>query len=162
MNESKLRKHRCCFTGHRPEKLNMNEFEVKKLLEKAIDEAIEEGFTTFISGGSRGVDLWAAEIVNKKKKTNPNLRLVMALPHPDFEKRWGAKDRLLLDYVVKNADFVKMVSENYYKGCYQVRNQFMVDRSSLVIAVYNGTVGGTRNTIIYAKKIEVEIRCLYV
>lgn len=25
MDETELRKHRCCFTGHRPEKLNMSE-----------------------------------------------------------------------------------------------------------------------------------------
>ena len=45
-----LRKRRCCFTGHRPEKLSLSESEVKPLLEKAIDTAIENGFTTFITG----------------------------------------------------------------------------------------------------------------
>ena len=81
----------------------------------------------------------------------------MALPHPDFEKRWGIDDRLLYDYALKNADYIKMVSNHYFKGCYQVRNQYMVDRSNLVIAVYNGTAGGTRNTIAYAKIVGVEI-----
>jgi uncharacterized phage-like protein YoqJ len=139
----------------------MSEFEVKKLLEKAIDEAIERGFTTYISGGSRGVDLWAAEIVIAKKKINPNIKLIMALPHPDFEKRWGIDDRLLYDYALKNADFVKTVSNHYYKGCCQVRNQYMVNHSGLVIAVYNGTAGGTRNTIGYVNSAGIEVRILY-
>lgn len=160
LTEEEKRKHRCCFTGHRSEKLNISEFEVKKLLEKAIDEAIENGFTTFISGGCRGVDLWAAEIVIEKKKINPNIKLIMALPHPDFEKRWGIDDRLLYDYALKNADYVKMVSDHYFNGCYQIRNQYMVDRSSLVIAVYNGTSGGTRNTILYAEQKETNIKFL--
>ena len=132
----------------------MSEFEVKKLLEKAIDETILNGFTTFISGGCRGVDVWAAEIVVEKKKTNKNIKLIMALPYPDFEKKWGIDDRLLHNYILKNADFVKTVSDHYYKGCYQVRNQYMVDKSSLVIAVYNGTAGGTRNTMAYAQKMK--------
>lgn len=36
--EKKL--HRCCFTGHRPEKLDFSETEIKALLENAIDNAI--------------------------------------------------------------------------------------------------------------------------
>ena len=35
-----LRLHRCCFTGHRPDKMELGEKETKPLLEKAIDEAI--------------------------------------------------------------------------------------------------------------------------
>ena len=157
MTEEEKRKHRCCFTGHRPEKLNTSEFEVKKLLEKAIDEAINDGFTTFISGGARGVDLYAAEIVIEKRKDNPDIKLIMAIPHPDFEKRWNPNDRLLYDYAIKNADLVKLINDHYFRGCYQIRNQYMVDRSSRVIAVYNGAAGGTRNTVEYAKMAGVEV-----
>ena len=56
INEQELRKRRCCFTGHRPEKLKVDEKEVKALLERAIDEAIQDGFVTFITGMARGVD----------------------------------------------------------------------------------------------------------
>ena len=35
---------------------------------------------------------------------------------------------------------------------YQRRNEWMVDRSSLLIAAYTGASGGTRNTIEYAKR----------
>jgi len=157
LTEEEKRKHRCCFTGHRPEKLNMSEFEVKKLLEKAIDDAINDGFTTFISGGARGVDLYAAEIVIEKRKNNPDIKLIMAIPHPDFEKRWNPDDRLLYDYAIKNADLVKLINDHYFKGCYQIRNIWMVDRSSRVIAVYNGTAGGTRNTVDYAHSKEIKI-----
>ena len=63
MRETELRQHRCCFTGHRPEKLGMPETEVVESLKKEIRTAIADGFQTFISGMARGVDLWAAEIV---------------------------------------------------------------------------------------------------
>ena len=85
--ETEKRLHRCCFTGHRPEKLSLSEAEVKPLLEKAIDTAIENGFTTFITGMAPGVDIWAAEIVLKKRKHNTALHLICAVPHPGFEKR---------------------------------------------------------------------------
>lgn len=63
MTEQEKRQHRCCFTGHRPEKLNMPETEVIAWLESEIRKAIDDGFVTFISGMARGVDIWAAEIV---------------------------------------------------------------------------------------------------
>ena len=59
-NEEELRKHRCCFTGHRPEKLKTPVFIVKLKLANEIKQAIKDGYVTFISGMSRGVDLWAA------------------------------------------------------------------------------------------------------
>lgn len=40
--ENEKRLHRCCFTGHRPEKLSLSENEVKHLLEKAIDNVIAD------------------------------------------------------------------------------------------------------------------------
>ena len=45
-----LRLHRCCFTGHRPDKMELGEKAIKPLLEKAIDEAIADGYVTFITG----------------------------------------------------------------------------------------------------------------
>lgn len=61
--ESELRKHRCCFTGHRPEKMCLPERRIKTALDLKIHAAIEDGYQTFISGMARGVDLWAAETV---------------------------------------------------------------------------------------------------
>lgn len=63
-------KHACSFTGHRPERLNQySEEEVVNWLDQQIDAAIENGYTDFISSMQRGVDIWAAEIVLKKKKS---------------------------------------------------------------------------------------------
>ena len=43
-----------------------------------------------------------------------------------------------------------MINDHYFPGCYQVRKQWVVDRSNLVISVFNGQKGGTKNTIDYA------------
>ena len=56
MNQEELRLHRCCFTGHRPDKMEFGEREIKPLLEKAIDDAIVNGYVTFITGMAMGVD----------------------------------------------------------------------------------------------------------
>ena len=38
-----------------------------------------------------------------------------------------------------------------------MRNEWMVNHSGRVIVYYNGTPGGTRNTIEYAKRKNIEI-----
>ena len=45
-----------------------------------------------------------------------------------------------------------MVQHHYDRGCMQRRNRYMVDRSGLLIAVYDGQPGGTMQTIAYAMK----------
>lgn len=87
MNDSQKQLHTCCLTGHRPQKLGLSEAETKTLLEKAIDMAIGNGFTTFITGMAPGVDIWAAEIILEKSKHNSTLHLICAIPHPGFEKK---------------------------------------------------------------------------
>ena len=55
----------CCVTGHRdiPAEQISN---VKKSLEREIEQALEDGFTCFISGFAVGADLLFAEIVAKR------------------------------------------------------------------------------------------------
>jgi hypothetical protein len=81
MPENELRLHRCCFTGHRPEKLRFSESEICSLLDEEIKNAIEAGYTTFISGMAKGVDLWAAEIVLKYRMDNSEIKLICAAPY---------------------------------------------------------------------------------
>ena len=152
-----MRNHRCCFTGHRPNKLNMNEAEIKSLLEVAIDKAIARGFVSFITGMAMGTDIWAAEIVLEKRKYNKNLHLICALPHKGFDIRRSPDEQARFNSIIENADLVRLVSEKYYNGCYQARNQWMVDRTSLVIAVFNGQKSGTKNTIDYANSVGVRV-----
>ena len=157
MREEEMRKHRCCFTGHRPDKMEFGEKEIKPLLEKAIDEAISKGFVTFITGMAMGTDIWAAEIVLDRRKKNNDLHLICALPHPGFESRRSFVEKMRFSKIIKNADLVKEINDHYFTGCYQVRNEWMVDRSNLVIAVFNGQKSGTKNTVDYAKRKDIEV-----
>lgn len=159
--ETELRLHRCCFTGHRPEKLHKPEEQVKHNLEVAIQQAIADGFVTFISGMARGVDIWAAQIVLRERVKNPAIHLVAAVPYKGFESRWQAHWQQEYNFILQYADLVKYICPGYSRDCFQRRNEWMVNRSARVIAVYNGEPGGTRNTIEYAQHKE-DVDCFFV
>ena len=44
-----------------------------------------------------------------------------------------------------------MLQAQYSSDCFQRRNRYMVDRSGLVIAIWDGTPSGTGSTVQYAK-----------
>jgi len=155
MNELELRKHRCCFTGHRPEKLGISEQRLRPLLEEAIRQAVQDGFTTFITGMAKGTDLIAAEIVVEERNRNPQIKLIAALPYPGFGLHWDSGWTERFRRVLAAADLTKRVCPSFSYASYQIRNEWMVDHSGLVIAVFNGERGGTKNTLDYAKKIGV-------
>ena len=158
--ETELRKHRCCFTGHRPEKLSRTEQAIKSDLKKEIKLAIKDGYTVYLTGMARGTDLWAAEIVLALQKRNKDLKLICAIPYEGFELRWSEHWQNLYRRILAEADLVKVIGNGYHPGIFQIRNEWMVDRSSRIIAVYNGQSGGTRNTINYANKQGIPLRCI--
>lgn len=160
--ESELRQHRCCFTGHRPEKLNQPEKVVIAELEKAIRQAVADGFTTFISGMARGVDIWAAEIVLRLRSDGAPIRLICASPYEGFERSWSSEWQQRYRAIMESADLVRYICPGYSKACFQIRNEWMVNHSARVIAVFNGEKGGTKNTIDYANRTNVEVKYLKI
>lgn len=159
MTEAEKRVHRCCFTGHRPEKLNTSPMAVCKALEKEIRQAIADGLTVFISGMARGVDIWAAEIVLRLRSEGELIRLICASPFESFERSWSVEWQKRYKAIMDAADLVRFICPTYSRACFQIRNEWMVDHSARVIAVYNGELGGTRNTVEYAKRRAV-ITCI--
>lgn len=157
MSEEKKRRYRCCFTGHRPEKLNSNEAAIKVMLSHAIDEAIQDGYVTFISGMAHGVDIWGAELVLERRATNPALHLICALPYAGFEQRWSPQWQMRYQEILQQTDLIKTIFPSYSMAAFQQRNEWMVDHSRRLIAIYSGSPGGTRNTLEYAKQKKLEI-----
>lgn len=155
--EQELRQHRCCFTGHRPEKLTRSEYSIRADLEREIRCAIASGYTTYISGMARGVDIWAAEIVLQLRDEGCPIRLICAIPHPGFDSRCSADWQRRYNNICNRADLVRIISKTYYTGVYQRRNEWMIDHAARVIAVYNGQPSGTKNTIDYAGRVGVPV-----
>ena len=150
MTETEKRMHRACFTGHRPEKLTRNEKDIKKDLEKEIRQAVADGLNVFITGMARGVDIWAAQIVLQLRREGHGVRLICACPYDGFESGWSKEWQRQYKEILSAADFVKYVCEGYSRSCFQIRNEWMVNHSARVIAVFNGEKSGTKNTIDYA------------
>ena len=61
-------------------------------------------------------------------------------------------EKMRFNKIIKKADLVKEINDLYFTGCYQVKNEWMVDRSNLVIAVFNVQKSGTKNTVDYARR----------
>lgn len=148
--EAEMRLHRCCFTGHRPEKLRRSEKEVRADLEYEIRKAVCDGLNVFISGMARGTDIAAAEIVLQLREEGYPVRLICASPYPGFENNWSRAWQTRYGAVIAKADLVRYIRPQYSKGCFQIRNEWLVNHSARVIAVFNGQPSGTKNTIDYA------------
>lgn len=148
--EAEMRLHRCCFTGHRPEKLRRSEKEVRADLEYEIRKAVYDGLNVFISGMARGTDIAAAEIVLQLREEGYPVRLICASPYPGFENNWSRAWQTRYEAVIAKADLVRYIRPQYSKGCFQIRNEWLVNHSARVIAVFNGQPSGTKNTIDYA------------
>ena len=157
MTETEKRMHRACFTGHRPEKLTRHEEVIKKDLEKEIRQAVADGLNVFITGMARGVDIWAAQIVLQLRGEGYGIRLICACPYDGFESGWSQEWQRQYKEILSEADFVKYICEGYSRSCFQIRNEWMVNHSARVIAVFNGEKSGTKNTIDYAIRQNVPV-----
>jgi len=143
----------CCVTGHREIPINQIAY-VREELQKQIHVAIQDGYTRFISGFAKGVDLLFAAIVVEEKKQYPNLMLEAALPYAGRLKTNDQNFHMLL----KNCNSIKIECEKYTPSCFMQRNRYMVSKSQRVIAVYDGREsGGTLFTMRYAHVLEREI-----
>ena len=157
MTEAEKRAHRVCFTGHRPEKLMRFEWLIKRDLEKQIRQAIADGLDVFITGMARGVDIWAAEIVLKLRRKGAPIKLICACPYEGFEGRWESSWQNRYQEILNEADLVRYICPDYSTDCFQIRNEWMVNHSARVIAVFNNKPSGTMNTIEYAIRQNVPV-----
>lgn len=145
-------KHTCTFTGHRPERLALPEKQVKEWLEEQIAHAADEGYTDFITGMQRGVDLWAAEAVLKLIIKDRHIRLIAACAFRGMDEDWDLDWRERYYHVLTHSEWVYYISDHPGRRAYFARNHWMVDHASRLIAVYTGAPSGTKETIEYARE----------
>ena len=163
-----IRMKTCAFTGHRPEKMPWGKdenspagIEFKFRLREALEYLIGHGYTDFLSGGSRGFDLMAAEIVLSLREIYPWIRLTMVCPWNGQAEKWDAKDRERWQQVLEQSDKVIYISDHYEKSVYFQRNAYLVDNAHLLLACYNGdSHSGTGQTIRYAHRKGIKVSIL--
>ncbi len=161
-------------TGHRPDKLwgydlNHHKYTVLKQIimhdivriwweneHHPTDTRIE-----CISGMALGVDTIFAEAIIEMKSCH-NMKLIAAVPCLNQDSRWCDVDRQRYAYILSKVDEIVHVSNKpYSNGCMQDRNQYMINRCDVLLAVYNGDkTGGTADAVkraIQANKVIVSI-----
>ncbi len=158
------REHTCCFTGHRPEKLPWRDNEadprcvaLKKRIEAAVEDAYQKGMRHFICGMALGTDLYFCEAVLALREKYGDLTVEAAIPCEEQAAHWREADRARYFSLVERCDFETVVQHHYDRGCMLRRNRYMADRSAMLIAAYDGLMGGTMYTIQYAMKRGLEI-----
>lgn len=139
-----------CGTGHRPDKLGgYSEENRKKLVEFADRMIIKYEPTLLISGMALGWDQALAEAAARL-----TLRFHAYVPFPGMHQRWPKESQHLFHALMHSADKIVTCSEEPYAAWkMQVRNERMVNDSDRVLALWNGTTGGTSNCVGYANKV---------
>lgn len=152
-------------TGHRPDKFvfGYNESDIrcinlKKCLKRELIKLIEHGYDHFISGMALGWDMWFAETVLELKETYPHLILEAAIPCLNQECTWPKKSQERYNNIKEKADIVTILSKTKYSPYLMIkRDEYMVDKSDMLVACFNGSSGGTAHTFSYAIDKHVNI-----
>lgn len=96
-----------------------------------------------------GVDQWAAEIC-----TDLGIPWTAAVPFEGQERKWPSASQQKYRALISKASSIHIVCDpGYAPWKMQARNEWMVDRCGLLIAVWDGTDGGTANCVRYAESV---------
>jgi uncharacterized phage-like protein YoqJ len=99
-----------------------------------------------------GFDLAAAEVSISLRNELTDLKVVAVIPFEGMQNRFPASQRALFDKIVNKADEVITLALHYSPSVYALRNNYLVDNASAVIAYFTGEKGGTAYTVRRAMK----------
>ena len=148
---------RMALTGHRPERLNYSQYlesdDWRRMINWLKKQIKLLGVTDAYCGMADGCDcVYALTIIELKDEGYP-LKLHCVLPCDNYNSSY-----YLYDFFKENADTWTSLSKEYYKGCDNARDQYMVDNSDKLFAIYDGIkVGGVYSTIRRAQKRNLDI-----
>lgn len=125
-----------------------------------LDKLYEEGYRVFLCGMALGFDMAAAEAVLALRARRQGVRLVAVIPFAGQELRFPKREQLRYERLLAEADERVVLAQHYSRGCYMVRNNYLVDHASVLVAWYNGGVGGTQYTYWRAVNRNLRIECL--
>jgi uncharacterized phage-like protein YoqJ len=145
-------------TGHRPDKLD-NDYSYTKPISKRLYEIFMEEISMrrpdkCISGMAQGVDTIFANAAIKS-----GISLIAAIPFKGQESMWPESAKKIY-YTILGHPLTtsKIICDGgYHPSKMQTRNMWMVDNCDELIAVWNGSPGGTANCRNYAIKMNKTI-----
>ena len=136
-------------TGHRPEKLGGHDGAIfMRLVTLARDRLREMWPEKVISGMALGWDQALATAA-----LDLHIPLIAAVPFDGFGQKWPVASQYRCASMLAVATEVHTVSEIACTAALQQRNEWMVDRADLMLALWDGSWGGTFNCLRYAEKL---------
>lgn len=146
-------------TGHRPDKLGGYGWGVfASLVAFAEEQILAEAPKIVVSGMALGWDLAVAVAAIRLREQGMDIRLRSVLPFASQYVKWrDPKAAFIWTKVLCKADEVILLQRGAPNGSVQAifwldeRNHAMVDMSEKVIALWNGSSGGTKNCLGYAR-----------
>ena len=151
-----------CFTGHRT--INPNKLQaVKEKLYYTIMKLYNEGHRTFLCGMAIGFDLLAAELLIELKETYKDIIIIACIPFIGQESRFSPTDQERYNKVINAVDSKAIIARTFSKQSYLLRNIFMLEHSSIVVAYFDTNIkkGGTFFTYNKAIKMGKEVRNIF-
>ncbi|MBE9053663.1 DUF1273 family protein [Nostocales cyanobacterium LEGE 11386] len=143
-------------TGHRPEKLGGYSNKVFTRLVALCQASLERlQPDQVISGMALGFDQALATAAIEL-----NIPLIAAIPFEGQECKWNHNDQVRYDHLLMCSTRIICVDKmgryadsnsGYSAVKMQKRNEYMIDNCTKVLALYDGSSGGTGNCIKYAK-----------
>ena len=161
-----MKRHTVAITGHRPQKLPWGEDEgtlqcatFSLSLKLQLSELIAQGYDTFYTGMSWGVDMIFGEVVAVLKREHSHIRLIGVIPFEGMHGKWHTSYQERFFRLVESCDKVVELSLAFHKDCYKQRNQYLVDHADRLIAVVDERYrrSGTMQTVNMAKRKGITI-----
>jgi uncharacterized phage-like protein YoqJ len=144
-------------TGHRASKLGGHQVPnpIYHAVRRQIDEAFIELLPDLVlTGMALGVDQWVAEIC-----VQFDIPFAAIIPFEGQESVWPSHAQARYHWLLSKAAWKYVVSPGeYHVSKLQTRNEWIVSHCNLLLAVYNGTKGGTANCIAHALRVRCPIR----
>jgi len=150
---------RIVVTGHRPNKLPGKYNWASKSNGKIIQwmanqlQSVGPSPVTGCTGMALGVDQMFAYVCYKQ-----GIEFVAFIPCQGQERPWPSDSQSLYKSLLLHAEEKHLVHEGpYYNGCMQARNLAMRDwalkeKNSILLAVWDGSTGGTANMVKACKR----------
>jgi uncharacterized phage-like protein YoqJ len=141
-------------TGHRLKKFRFYDAgTIPRVKRRLKEEIIRLRPRELITGMATGVDQWTADIAIEL-----SIPFIAAVPFNGQELKWDRTTQRHYHYLLKLAKQVVIVSPGpYAREKMDRRNEWIVDHSDLMLAVWNGLGGGTANTVHYARERRREV-----
>jgi uncharacterized phage-like protein YoqJ len=145
-----------CGTGHRPDKLGgYDEATYQRLVQLATEYLRVTKHDAVISGMALGWDQALAEAA-----LDLCIPVKAYIPFMGMENKWPASSQMKYHALLRRIpddDWVVCSEGGYAPWKMQKRNEDMVNDSDYVLALWNGSTGGTHNCIAYAQKKQKQI-----